>query len=810
MLRNYLKTAWRTALRAKTYSSITIIGLTIGICACMLLLTVVLDDLSYDRQWTNSAELYRIVTVNKMGSGVYDRFISNFDGLGNALKTEFPEIVAASNLQTHSERFRFGGMDPNGIKVPILKTDTFGRHLLDLPSVEGNSIQFTAGVTNILLTESFSNKFFKGQNPIGRTIYSVPTFDEKPTPYLITGVVKDLPANTIFRAEVIMVSDNHYRPLRKDQAGSLIANNFILVRKGTDIKGLTAKINKWYAGFTTAKNPYQYELQPLPDAYLHSDFASNQRVKSDISRVYIFLGVALLILVLACVNFVNLSTARAIKRLPETGVRKVLGAGRKQLVSQFLTESLLFFGVATLLATLLYLELLPLVEKFLDHSLAVTFVSRYQLFGLAYGAILLISLLVGFYPAWILSGFRPSDTLKGRLASSSLTSQQMVRKSLVVLQFSLSILVLIALIVVQQQVRYMENKDLGYQKDNLLMIGAIGWGDKGQAFKNEILRIPGVVSASNTRWTPEGGLSMTSEIKDPLKSGSKLTVGFVSGDIDFVKTIGFHLKDGRSFDPSFAADQVNQDSLMQLDMDAYMKAADHQSSLLTAYTAKVLGIKNLNAPINQARTSPIGIIDDFNNESLKSPLKPTIIVAERNPQYGNMLIRVMPGAERQVSMAVAKAWRGFFPDKLLDLQSVNEMLSVQYKEENNLQRLFSFFSVLSMFLAALGILGLIVQATEQRRKEIGIRKVLGATVGSIVQLFTIDFVKLVLIALVIASPIAWWLMNKWLTDFAFRIHISGWVFVLAGCLALVMAVVTISFQTIRAALANPVKSLRSE
>ncbi len=810
MFRNYLKTAWRTALHAKTYSAITIIGLTIGLCASMLMLTIVLDDLSYDKQWTNGAELYRILSVNKRGVGIFDRNTSSFAGLGPSLKTAFPEVLTTGQLDNDHDRFRFGNMDPNGVSVSLLRADTSIFDMLDISVMDGDAKHYVGGVSNIILTAGFCKKFFPGLSPLGRTIYRVPSFDNKPQPYLVTAIIKDLPANSVFRAEAIVIDKPRTEQLSKAQGGTLINNNYILVRKGTDMSRLSAKINKWYAGYVNAKHPLLYEFQPLKNVYLESDFANGQQVKSDITRIYIFSGVALLILVLACVNFVTLSTARAIKRLPETGVRKVLGAGREQLVYQFLTESFLFFGIATIGATLLYIQALPLVEKYLGHQLAVTFTSRSPLFALAYLSVFMISLLVGFYPAWNISGFQPADTLKGRLLSTNLSSQNVVRKCLVVVQFSLSILVLIALMVVQQQVHFMENKDLGYEKHNLLNIGMIGWDNKAKGFKNELLHIPGVQSASVTSWTPYGGLHMTTDINDPFKSGNTLTVGFISGDIDLAKTMGFHLLNGRSFDPSFAMDALNQDSLMGLDMKAYTEGAGHQSSLITAYTARVLGIKNLNTPINQALTSPIGIIEDFNNESLRSPLKPIIIVAEEDPQYGGMLIRVAPGTERSVSMAVSRLWRSFFPEKLLDMQSVDDMLDKQYREENRLQQLFSFFSFLSMFLAALGILGLIVQATEQRRKEIGIRKVLGATVASIVQLFTADFVKLVFIALLIASPLAWWLMNKWLTDFAFRIHISPWVFAIAGSASLAMAVITISFQTIKAAMSNPVKSLRTE
>ena len=303
---------------------------------------------------------------------------------------------------------------------------------------------------------------------------------------------------------------------------------------------------------------------------------------------------------------------------------------------------------------------------------------------------------------------------------------------------------------------------------------------------------------------------MSSEIDDPNHAGNKLTVWFINGDVDLPKVMGLQLVSGRYLDKSYGADILDPNSLMSMDSATYVNAAARQSSLITSYTAKILQVNDLGVPIKQAHTTPVGIVKDFNNESLKEPMKPTIIIAGPSPEFGGMLIKVKPGKEAETGTAISKLWRQFFPGKLLDLKPVDEMLAAQYKQESKLQQLFSFFSTLSMFLAALGILGLIIQATAQRKKEIGIRKVLGASVASIVQLFSVDFIKLILIAMLIASPVAWWLMNQWLLDFAYRINISGWVFVMAGMIAIVVALITISFQSIKAAIANPVKSLRTE
>jgi len=810
MLKNYFKTAFRTITKNRVYSLINIVGLTIGLTATMMVATVVIDDLSYDRQWSKGNNVYRIITVNKMGNSLYDRFASSFVGLNQVLKNEYPEVEAVTKMITGKGRLRIDVNNPNGVETMILKADTSFWKILDTKVIAGNPKKFVEGTGNIIISESFRNRFFPNENPVGKTIYSVPTYSQEPKPYLITGVIKDIPSNSVLRSDVIMLEKPFVEELNKKQYGSFM-QSYVLMKPGTDIKKFESKLNKWYAGFVEVKNPYQFEFQPMKDIYLHSDFAQYQEVKGDFKNIYILSAVALLLLIIACVNFINLSAARSVQRLRETGVRKILGAGRSQLIFQFLTESVLFFLIATVLATLLYQLSLSAVENFIGHKLAKTFISNFYLLIISYGVILLISFFTGIYPAWIISGFKPAATLKGRLFTGNISGQNFVRKSLVVLQFSLSIIVLVALIIVQQQVSFMKNKDIGFDKNNLLSIGSVSWDGKGESFKNELLNQRGVVSVSITGWLPtEGSGYMSKEIDDPNHPGNKINVWFINGDPDLANTLGLQLKRGRFFNKTFSADVESQDSMMRMDSAKYQQTATQQSSVITAYTAKLLHVKELNQSIKGALTTPVGIVADFHNESLKDAMEPTIIVAEKSPGYGGMLVRIKPGSEKQVTASLNKLWRQFYPDKLLDIQWVDDMLSNQYKAESKLQQLFTFFSSLSMFLAALGIFGLIVQATAQRVKEIGIRKVLGASVNSIIRLFSIDFLKLIAISILIASPVAWWLMNKWLLDFAYRIHINWWVFLIAGFVAIFIALVTISFQSIKAAIANPVDSLRSE
>lgn len=803
MLKNYLRAAWRTIMNNKVYSAINITGLTAGLCACMVVATIVLDDLSYDRQWSRSNDLYRMVSINKMGEGLYDKHASSFSGLLPVLQKDFPEVEAAAAISSFPQRWRLDETDPNGVEATALRADTTFWEMLDINILSGNPRKYIAGENrNMVISESFRKKYFPHENPVGKILYDVPTYAGKANPYIITGVIKDLPANTIMRADILLPEKPRNEELNKQQWGSF-SQNFVLFKPGTDIQKFTQKLNKWYADFVEDKHPYQYEFQPIKDCYLHSDFASYQAVKSDYKNILILSGVALLLLIIACVNFVNLTTARAVYRLKETGVRKILGAGRRQLIGQYLTESFLFFFITAALATLLYSISLPSVENFLGHPLQKNIISSPYLLSATIICILLISLVVGLYPAWILSGFKPAATLKGKIFTGSHATQHFVRKGLVVLQFAISIFVLIALIVVQKQVSYMKQKDIGFNKNNLLNISDINWNGKAETFKNELKKIPGVVSASISSWQPGNGPGyMSREIDNPDRPNEKINVWYINGDADLPQTLGLQLKEGRFFDPRLATDAVPPDSAQ--------KNMQTRTALLTGYTARFLHAQEMNKYLPNLKIVPVGIVADFNNESLKSPMQPTIITAEDSLKYGSMMIRIRPGTDRQVADGINKIWRSFFPENFLEIKWVDDMVQEQYKAESKLGKIFTFFSTLTMLLAALGIFGLIVQATAQRVKEIGIRKVLGASVHSIVKLFSLDFVKLILMALVIASPVAWWLMNKWLTDYAYRITIHWWVFVLAGITAIAIALLTISFQAIKAARANPVESLRTE
>ncbi|SEL53217.1 FtsX-like permease family protein [Parapedobacter koreensis] len=813
MLKNHLKTAWRTMVKDRTYATINILGLTIGLAACMLVFTMVIDELSYDKFWSRADDLYTVYEDRKMGDNIYLKHPNTTARLGKALKDNFPEVEQFSEISAREQRFRIGPENPDGIAARVLEADTNALAMFDFEPVGGRLPTFVSGQKNLLITESFRDRHFNGQDPTGQIIEDVPTWSEEKQPFLITGVIKDIPQNTHLRADAIALTKPANAQLSKDGlwGGGKV---YYQLKPGTDAQAFTKKMNAWVQQYI--ENPKQkqkaFGLQPLTEIYLDSDHDSNVTVKGNRNTIYILTGVGALLLLIACINFVNLSTARAMKRLKETGVRKILGAQRSQLVGQFLTESLLFFLVGTLLAVGLYALGLPVIESFIGHQLVHSLLASPDIFGITLLLIFFISIITGAYPAWLLSGFNPSNALRGKLFRGSMVSAGGMRKALVVVQFAIAVMVLIALLVVTNQVNYLASKPIGYDKENLLHIGRRTWEGKGETFKNELKKLPGIKAASIASWSPVNGDGSfyLNAFDHPLKENEKLEVHFIVADFDFAQTLGFRLQQGRYLDAAHGTDAFDLDAVLQMDSLEESQYVNSRSALITASTAKMLGIREMGVPVPKLGHPPVGILQDFHRESLRHALGPVFILGNPNPDYAMMFIRTVPGMEQQAQESLVKLWREIYPNRLLDAQWVTDILDKQYEAEQKQQILFSFFSGLMLFLSAMGVFGLIVHAAQQRVKEIGIRKVLGASVAGIVRLLSTDFVKLVLVAVVVASPVAWWIMNKWLEDFAYRITIQWWMFAAAGAVAVVIALATVSWQAVRAAVANPVESLRDE
>jgi putative ABC transport system permease protein len=808
MINNNLKIAWRTLRKNKLFSSINIAGLSIGLCACLSVATVVIDDLSYDSHWENKENIYRLLSIESNNGGSSEKMSSSFAGLEFALPENFPEVQTIVNLSSWDTNFKIDSDSDGIIPTTILNTSNKIWDVLDFEVLQGNPQELVSGTTNLVITKSFKETYFPTIDPVGTVINDVPTYGATPNEYLITGIIEDIPSNTHLRAQAIVINEPRIEALNKKQYGTF-RQYYLTIKPGTDMTALTNKVNAWYADFVESDNPYQYEFQPIENVYLHSEFETSQEVQGDMNTIYILSGISILLLIIACINFINLSASRSLQRIKEVGVRKILGAGNAAITRQFMTEAIMYFAISTVIATGVYYLTLPLIESFIGHPIHQSFVSNLGMLGMGYAVILLVSIFVGLYPALLMSKLKAAASLKGSLKSSGANFQPFVQKGLVTFQFAISMLVLIALIVVDNQVDFMKSKDLGYDTENLLAISNISWDNNAATFKDRLLKLPGIESASVTSFLPGSGSKyMTRKTEDPFNIDEFIEVGFIRGDVDLPKTIGLELKEGRFFDKRFSTDALPSQTGISLDESVDTK--NKQASLISEYTAQALDVKELNKLIPDVETNPIGIVKNFHNESLRSPLTPIIIVAENNPKYGGMLIRMKPESIETTLVQLQALWKEMYPVKLLDLNWVDETVEKQYEKETKLQQFFSFFSGLSMLLASLGILGLIAQATALRMKEIGIRKVLGASISSIVLLFSKDFVKLLVIAAVIAAPVSWYLLNDWLQNFAYRIGISWWIFVMAGVATLLIALFTIGIQTVKAATSNPIKSLKTD
>jgi putative ABC transport system permease protein len=814
MVKNYFKTAWRNLQRNKVYSAINIIGLSFGIAGCLVVANVVIDELSYDTQWKNGNNIYR---VNVTDVGTMETIPVALSGLGPALKKNFPEVE--NYCRASVERKRFSGNGQDKISINCITTEPSFLEMFDFTFLQNSPLTGQSAFNSIIITKEIADKYFHDVNPVGKTIQNLlSNGDVDSIKYIITGVINDIPYNSHLRADAIILKQFDKNSDELSGVGYLYPL-YVLLKPGTNSGILSAKVSHWYERTRmldkmireTNDENYLISFQPLKDVYLKSDFAKGyQKVIGSVRNVYIFSGVAILLLLIACFNFINLTTARALKRTNEASLRKVLGAGKYHIISQFLFESLIFFIISFGIALFLYTISINPVQAYLGHRLVVSLSQNIKLMGITIFVLLLVCLFTGLYPALALS--RAKAALVSGKTRTGKRESGLLRKTLVVGQFAISIIILIAAIVIKDQLLFLDHANVGYDRNDLLKIDYTNWGNSGAAFKREIKNLSGVENASITRWSPGiGGGAMSIEVNNPFVKNKKITTWIIEGDLDFAATLKLQLLQGRFLSESFASDVLDPTGYVRSNNYEKLGEAEvHQSMLLTAYASKVLKSTKLGEPSNQIPGVAVGIVNNFHNESMRSVMKPCAIKANDHITYGTMLIRVHPGAEAHVVKSIGKIWQRYYPSQTLQYDWVNGALKQQYKSEQKAQQLFFFFSALSVFLACLGLFGLANFTTQSRTKEIGIRKVLGASAVIITTMISKDFLKLVFLSILVAAPAALWLMSRWLQDYAYRISLNGWMVMAAAMVAVLIALITISFSTIKAATTNPVKSLRTE
>lgn len=786
MIRNNFKIAWRNLLKSKGYATINIIGLAIGMAAVLMIAIWVQNQSQFDNFYSNKDNLYRVWNkyedVGQIG-------MSNITSgpASVTLKAEYPEVEHAARVYWNVDRLL--SFDENKIKSKGTEVDPSFMEMFDFKLLKGNRSQVLSGPQNIILTESLSKKIFGDTDPLNKTLI----LDNK-EPYQVSGIIADLPSNTDF-------DFNYLIPLTKADNYSPNWNTstfmtYIQLKDGTDVDAFNKKLKNIIAKKTNNELKGSLFLYPLSKMHLYSKFEQGVPVGGKIDQVKLVAGLGFLILLIACINFVNLSTARSQKRAKEVAVRKVVGAQRSSLIAQFLTESVLLSFIAGILSIGLTFLALPFFNKILDKPLVFSITDPIIWVSLV-GFILLTGVFAGLYPAFVLSSFKPIRSLKVFGKSKKLALN--FREVLVVFQFGIALILIIATLIVRSQIEYAGKRDIGYSPSQLIEIPMEGDMTKNyKVIKSELINKNIAHAVTRTGWSITRNASNSSgnfswEGATP-EQGKKIVFNIGKAESDIVKTLGLKVLEGR-------------------DIDFERLASDSLSVLVNEAAIKEMKLKNPIGSILKWGSNTftiVGVINDYINDSPYSPVTPLLIYPAKEWML-NMVVRTNPSLPIDHNLKqMEEILKKFNPAYPFEYKFVDQQFATKFKEQQQTAQLALIFSGLAIFISCLGLLGLASYIAELRTKEIGIRKVLGASVTGITAMLSRDFVKLVLIAILLASPIAWWTMNKWLEDFSYRIEIQWWIFAVAGIAALTIAILTVSTQAIRAANTNPVKTLRDE
>jgi len=807
MFKNYLKIAIRSLLKNKIYAAINMLGLTVGLACCVLILLHVQDEVSYDNFHPNKDQLYRVALER-----IYPDYTSFYalipSGFSEVFARELPEVRNATRLIGFPN---FTSIVEYNEKVfeenYVFFADSNFFEVFDYELLQGDSNNLLANPGTVILTESTAQKYFGRENPIGKTLQINDNDTE------VVGVMQDIPENSHMKFDFLSSSTN-LGFLQQPNYISFSSYTYLELSSGIDPAQVEAKIPALveqyasgqierdlgisYQEYIAAGNGYDYFLQPVPDIHLHSNLQSEIQPNGNIVYVYIFISIAVLILIIACINFVNLATARSAERAREVGVRKVMGSGRSQLVRQFLTESVFISFCSMLLAVVLIQLILPSFNNLAQKELSLLLFGNGMIGPLLLVFSLLVGVLAGLYPAFYISSMKPVEVMKGKFQSNS--KGQWLRNGLVVFQFAISIILISGTLVVHNQMDYIQNKRLGFDKENLLVIENLGSLEQPEAFKQQMLNLADVNRVGGAGALPGDvffGIQFQKPGNPEVLTGKGMTV-----DDHFVETIGLTLSEGRSFSEDY------NDSLNVILNQAAVSAFGIEDPVGAQLT-------NSNQVDNEQVTSiftVIGVVEDFNFESLHTEITPLAILSTESAQgFENFLTVRLNNTNFSKTIASAETiWESMAPDRPFSYTFLDSDLAQLYRSEQNSARIFAIFAVLAIIIACVGLFGLAAYTAYQRTKEIGVRKVLGASVYGIVLLLSRDFARLVGIAFLLAVPVAWLIMHNWLQNFAFRIDLGITTFIYAGLIALFIAMLTVSYQAVTAAMTNPVKSLRSE
>lgn len=791
MLWNYISIALRNAGRHRGYAFINLVGLATGLAACLLITLYVRFELGFDRMHEKADRIVR-VEMDVQNSAGERRWKSTMLPVGPLLTERIPQIEATARVSGGSQNaVRVGDLE--SYEDRFYQTEPTFFDLFDFRIVSGRASELDAPHT-VMISESTARKYFGPENPVGRTMEVAERYASDTMDFTVVGVFEDMPPDVHFRADFLASIATSVASAREG-GWSNLAFTYALLAPGATEEGLSADFAAFDADVLRPNFSEGASLAtiPLTRIHLHSGHGRGLADQGDIRYVWIFSAIAGLILLIACINYMNLATARSAQRAREVGVRKVVGARQGQLVGQFMSESVVFAFAASFLSVGLVQIVLPVFNAVMDVPLALEFGDVTLLAALT-GAALFVGLISGSYPALILSRMRPTGALKGGPGHSSGSG---LRKGLVVFQFTVSMALIVGAVVIDRQLDFVSEKKLGFEKEQTLTLSTRGRLD-GQvgAFRDRIAATPGVSAVAMSSSVPSTGgwiSGYAAEDIEQYEGEDGVTFDLVWVDDAFIGTLGLELAAGRAFDPA--------------------RPGDRETGVMINETAaRLLGWDD---PIGMGfmddgtRREVIGVVRDFHTESLKEEVGPMILrLGEDQLVYAAVRLETT-----DVSGTIAglrSIWQEFIPALPFQYSFLDDEFDAMYRSEQRLGRLFNAFALLAVLVAALGLLGLAAFTAQQRTKEIGIRKVLGASISGIVVMLSGDFVRLVLVAFVIAVPLAWFAMEDWLSAFAYRIEIGPGIFAVAGLIALTIAIATVSWQAVRAALANPVDSLRSE
>lgn len=796
MVYHTLKLTLRNIWRHKTFSFINIVGLTVGVTSCILIGIYAYNELSYDKFHTDHNQIYRINKVTTEKNKQAQLHSITPGQLVPAIRAGIPEVQQATIYRPWFTEMLVSYVTIRFKLDDVAYADEGFLNVFDFPLTKGNKATALSNPFSAVVSESVAKKYFNDEDPIGKTLTTLNNIDVK-----ITGVCKDVPENSSIRFTMLISWATTTAAANADYFSWMnnwltqVNYSFVKIKPGSDPGRVSGKItNLLHTNLPERSMEYTPYLQPLNEIHLYStDVLFAEPFKTNSNKIVLSLiGIACIILLIACFNFINLTTAGALGRAKEIGMQKVLGANKWLLIRKFFGESFLLCTFAISLSLIAVVLLLPFFNKLADTNLGTDLLLNPQIISGLAGLLIVIGVLAGLYPAIFLSKFRSTDVFRSIVKAGK---SVWVRKSLVTIQFALSLLLIVGTIIVQKQTRFMITKDLGFDKEQVLVLQLANTGLEGKSkeFVSALGQHPGIASISVSNRVPGHTFNGYGIIPEGHTADEHMVANVLETDAEFQHTYNISMAAGRYFSPEMPTDTT-------------------EAIVINESMAKFLGWKDAVGKKfeieGQRNGKVIGVIKDINTTSLKEAISPLAIILKSNPMY--LSAKLKPGATGSSLAFIGERWKQFENVHPFDYVFLDEQLDKFYRSDKQLLNVLSIFAVIAICIACMGLFGLSMFTTRQRTKEIGIRKVLGASVPGVTALLSKDFIKLVFLAAVIAFPVAWLLMNKWLEDFAYRVEISWWVFAIAGIGTLLIALITVSFQAIKAAWANPVKSLRTE